>query len=66
MGTCTFIAIVSTKTHFYSLVIKKSLNFLRFVLFLNFCSEILRKATFLESHRNFLRVGEPVLVAPIK
>ena len=29
------------------------------MLFPNFCSEILRKALFLESHRNFLRVGEP-------
>ena len=30
------------------------------MLFPNFCSEILRKALFLESHRNFLRVGVPV------
>ena len=29
------------------------------MLFPNFCSEILRKGLFLESHRNFLRVGEP-------
>ena len=28
------------------------------MLFPNFCSEILRKALFLEYHRNFLRVGE--------
>ena len=40
------------------------------MLFRSFCSEILRKAFFLEveSHRNFLRVGEPAttrLVASI-
>ena len=33
------------------------------MLFPNSCSEILRKALlFLESHRNFLRVGKPNLL----
>ena len=40
-------------------------NKLKFLEIRNFCSEILRKALFLESHRSFLRIGEPVLIGLI-
>ena len=61
MGTFPEVKIVGTGLLSYS-IHKKGIficfvNFLRFVLFPNFCSEILRKALFLESHRNSFSIG---------
>ena len=60
VGTCTYnicrglTSCIHTKKN-PSIFMLQSSNFLRFVLFPNFCSEILRKDLFLESHRNFMR-----------
>ena len=59
MGHCRGLLSYGIHIFIHFLIKKLKINFLRFVLIPNFCSEILRKALFLESHRNFLRVREP-------